>query len=205
MGYSTEYDAVILKSEDRGRTWGKADQGIPAGFRTAVWAIAIDPRDPNTLFANLRYSGRFGWPYGYIYRGGRAGTWEELSLGDSASGEGVCSANGMAYDPNLRRLYVGCDAYYYNNGDLLLRHSDNAYTQDSGQVAWEQSMSFGRLGGGMAFGMVRPLAVDAREPKTVYVAVSAYGGTAPTEQQIVVSHDDGSTWEALALQGLPGR
>ena len=62
--YSTEYDAIVLKSDDRGRTWGRADDGMFSGPGAGVSAIVIDPADPNIFFANVRYAGRFGWPLG---------------------------------------------------------------------------------------------------------------------------------------------
>ena len=205
VGYTTEYNALVLKSTDGGRTWGKADYGMEVWQRYYVSHIAIDPNDPNIMYANVRYGGRFGWPSGWLYRGGPDGHWELLSLG-SVPGEGGCEANGLAFDPNLRRLYVGCDAYYYNKGQFTLLKSDNAHSGDSRQVRWEVAASFNRDGEQVAYGAVRPLAVDARTPKSVYVAVSSYGWNSVTYRQLImVSHDDGITWQELAIPALPGQ
>jgi len=206
VSFTTEYNAVILKSTDGGRTWGKADLGISAWVNYAVRAIVIDPTNPNILYANVRYGGRFGWPEGWVYRGGRDGHWEPLNLPSSSGSEfseDACMPNGLAFDPNLRRLYVGCDAYYYNEDHLLLLRSDNAYAEHSEDVAWKWAASFGMMEG-YVFGGVRALAVDAREPKSLFVAVNDARLGQPA-YRIMVSHDDGATWEDLQLSGLPGR
>jgi len=203
--YTTEYNAILLKSTDGGRTWGKADYGMEVWQRYYVSHIAIDPNDPNIMYANVRYGGRFGWPSGWVYRGGPDGHWELLSLGPR-EGPDACEANGLAFDPNLRRLYVGCDAYYYNKGQFALLKSDNAHSGDSSLVRWEAVASFDREGEQVAIGAARALAVDARTPKSVYVAVSSYGWDMVTYRQLImVSHDDGATWAELAIPTLPGQ
>jgi hypothetical protein len=195
--YSTEYDAIVLKSNDRGRTWGKADGGMFGGPGGSVGHIAIDPADPNILFANVRYAGRFGWPLGSLFRGGRDGHWEQLDIGPQW-GAGACLPYGEAFDPNLRRLYVGCDAYYYNEQQFILHHSDNAYAANSAEVIWDVGTMIWPTRPGLAYGAVRPLAVDARQPKAVYVALSEYTAS-ETRHVMLISEDDGSTWQELPL------
>jgi hypothetical protein len=203
--FTTEYNAVLLKSTDSGRTWGKADFGMEAWQRYGVSHIAIDPVDPNIMYANLRYGGRFGWPEGWVYRGGQDGHWERLSFGQTPAGDSPCKANGLAFDPDLRRLYVGCDAYYYNQGQLILMESDNAHAPDSSRVSWRTVRPLGQQKEPVVYGAVRALAVDARTPKSVYVAVTFYRANESVEQQVImVSHDDGATWQELALPQTSG-
>ena len=200
--WTTEYKAVILKSSDGGRTWGKADYGI-SGY--GVSQIIIDPVDPNILYANLRYGGRFGWPEGWLARGGRNGTWERLDLWDAPPGQfsdTACMANGLAFDPGLRRLYVGCDAYYYNNNRVFFLMSDNAHDADSRRVQWRDAASSGVLHRPDIIGFVRPLAVDARDPKALYVLTSGVSPSAGQPYQIIVSHDDAKTWSELPLNAI---
>ncbi len=201
VSWTTEYNAVILKSTDAGRTWGKADFGIQAYLGYGVTSILIDPADPNILYANLRYGGRFGWPVGWVYRGGRGGTWEALRLGPEAQRSGfsedVCMPHGLAFDPNLRRLYVGCDAYYYNNSSLFMLQSDNAHAPNSRDVAWSKALTHGTVVAPFALGFVAPLAVDARPPKAVYAVVSGTSTASDKPYRFLVSHDDGQTWAEL--------
>ncbi len=205
--YSPDYNAILLKSTDRGRTWGKADQGMYVRPEAGVWAIAIDPRDPNILYANVQtYHPDGYWPISDLYRGGRAGTWERLSLRPNTDGPLACSPYGLALDPNLRRLYVGCNTHD-SKGNLLtlLYYADNAFAANSHEIVWREVASFNQ-GPGRRFTMVRPLAVDARQPKAVYLAVGS-PATEPgvPENSLLVSHDDGATWEPLPVKGLPGQ
>lgn len=203
VSWSTEYNAVILKSTDAGRTWGKADFGIQAYLGYGVMSILIDPLNPDILYANLRYGGRFGWPVGWLYRGGRGGTWEPIPIGPVSQGgefsEDACMPHGLAFDPNLRRLYVGCDAYYYNKSNLFMLYSDNAHAPDAQEIAWSKTLVQGTLMQPFALGFVAPLAVDAREPKSVYAVVLGTSTVSAQPYRLLVSHDDGATWLDLPL------
>ncbi len=210
VGWGTELRSVLVKSEDRGRTWGKADHGIESGY---VSAILVNPNNPNMLWAHVRPSRSHAWPAGLIYRGGRAGSWERLSLGpfDDVSGGAqnpqACSASGLTYDPNLNALYVGCDiTYYYSTARAYrLLRSLNADDPDSGRVAWEVLAELGAARDDLAgVNVVRPLAVDAREPKSLFVFMDVTKEVGQPRFQLLVSHDDGRTWEPMALEGLPG-
>ncbi|MBC7262410.1 MAG: hypothetical protein H5T63_10400, partial [Chloroflexi bacterium] len=149
-GWNTALQAVIVKSTDRGRTWGKADYGVGIGDGGAwVGAILIHPNNPNILWAHVRPGTRHDWPRGYVYRGGRDGTWERLPLGEfdfisspdpfGGENEDVCFVSGLAYDPNLNALYAGCDISYYNGTDWTYRllRSRNADAPNSADVRWE--------------------------------------------------------------------
>jgi hypothetical protein len=194
--YSTEYDAIVLKSSDRGQTWGKADDGMFGGPGAGVSSIIIDPVDPNTFFANVRYAGRFGWPLGTLFRGGQSGHWEQLDIGPQWGSD--CLPYGLAFDPGLRRLYVGCDTYYYNERQFTLRHSDNAYAAHSDEIRWGEAPLGWPTQAHLAYGAVRALAADARQPKAVYVAISEYMEN-EARQTMLISEDDGATWQKLPL------
>lgn len=209
VGWGTELRSVLVKSEDGGRTWGKADHGIESGY---VSAILVNPNDPNMLWAHVRSSPKASWPTGLVFRGGRAGTWERLSLGqfDDISGGAqnpqACSAGGLTYDPNLNALYVGCDITYFGTPrSYRLLRSLNADNPDSSRVTWELLADLGSTRADFAgVNVVRPLAVDAREPKSLFVFVDVTQLVGQPRFKLVVSHDDGQTWEEMALQGLPG-
>jgi hypothetical protein len=210
VGWGNELRSVLVKSEDRGRTWGKADLGMQPGY---VSAILVDPNNPNILWAHVRSSAPHSWPAGLIYRGGRAGSWERLSLGPfdditgGADNPDACSASGLTYDPNLNALYVGCDiTYYYStNRDYRLLRSLNADAPDSSQVAWELLADLGAVSSDFAgVNVVRPLAVDARQPKSLFIFVDVTQEVGQPRFKLLVSHDDGQTWQQMAVQGLPG-
>jgi hypothetical protein len=112
-----------------------------------------------------------------------------------------CSVNGLAYDPSLRTLYVGCDQYYYNRGLLLILKSPNAFASNSATVIWEECHRFGQSAN-YGIGAVIPLAVDARDRRTLYVSVSESVFSGPSDYSVQVSHDNCGTWETLSLRGL---
>ncbi len=203
VSWTTEYKAVVLKSTDAGRTWGKADFGIQAYMGYGVTSIVIDPVNPDILYANLRYGGRFGWPEGWLYRGGRGGTWEPIHLGPESQGQGfsedACLAHGLAFDPTLRRLYVGCDAYYYNQSSLYMLQSDNAHEPNARNILWRKTLAQGTLTPPFALGFVTPLAVDARPPKALYAVVSGTSAASDRPYRFLVSHDGGATWLELPI------
>ena len=210
VGWGTELRSVLVKSEDRGRTWGKADHGIGSGY---VSAILVNPNNPNMLWAHVRSSGKASWPTGLVFRGGRAGTWERLSLGqfDDISGgfhnPDACSASGLTYDPNLNALYVGCDiTYFYSTTrSCRLLRSLNADDPNSSQVTWGLLADLGAARADFAgVNVVRPLAVDARQPKSLFVFLDVTEEVGQAKFKLLVSHDDGQTWEEMSLQGLPG-
>lgn len=215
IGWDTAMQSVIVRSDDRGRTWSKADYGVEVGYRTAwVSTILVNPNNPNVIWAHVRPGIRHGWPRGYVYRGGRAGTWERLPLGDydfvggpepfGDVNEDVCFVSGLAYDPNLNALYAGCDISYFNgeNSEYRLLRSLNADAPDSAEVRWEVRAEFGQAPVYSA-NSVRPLAVDARLPGALFVFLNLASVEAPPRFALLVSHDDGAMWQEMPLAGLP--
>jgi hypothetical protein len=206
LPYSAGLGTILVRSDDGGRTWGRADSGIPAGYGLSVGNIAIDPKDPDLLLVNVRDSGRFGWPMGTLYRGARNGYWQKVRLGQfeplQSTFSDVCSVNGLAYDPVLRKLYVGCDQYYYNRGLLFMIQSTNVFAADAGAVQWEECHRFGQPSD-YGLGAVRALAVDARDPSLLFASVSVSLFSTPSTDQILVSPDGGLTWADLPLGGIP--
>ncbi len=196
---ASDVDAVIVKSEDGGRTWGKADYGIALGG--SVEQILVDPRNPNVLWALVtpRYSGSAS----RLYRGGRDGHWEPLDLGafqPGAGGDG-CYPRGLAYDPTAGLLYLGCYPSRPTDKAMLLR-SPNADATDSRAIRWE-AVTSALPETAQDVGGTRPLAVDAREPRSLFAVASFWEVITCPRYSLVVSRDDGATWETLQLDGLP--
>ncbi len=201
---TSELDAVIVKSSDGGRTWGKADWGIAGGGW--VTDILVDPTSPGILWAVVRSGAHHGWPPGDLYRGGRSGQWERLGLGQFEPALGntdSCFVSGIAYDPNAGLLYAGCDLSYFNAGNLFFLRSPNAGAADSGAVLWEVATRF-PAEAPERMGMARPLAVDARGDSSLFLSTAVQAWGEARRYRILVSHNHGATWEPLALRGLPG-
>ncbi len=192
---NTGVKAIIFKSEDAGRTWGKADWGMWGG---SVSQILVHPNNPNVLWA-INDSGP------YLWRGGRDGHWELLDLGPFGPGcesGQCCYPTSIAYDPNANLLFAGCPELGLGRGQSLLLRSPNADAADSSAIRWEAAAL---LPSEPSPGYVacRPLAVDARTPRSLFVALSFWNAEGGSYDRLLVSHDDGATWEALQLGGLP--
>ncbi len=210
--YETAMRAVIVKSSDRGRTWSKADFGIGSGW---VGAILINPRNPNVLWAHVRPQTRGDWPRGYVYRGGRDGSWERLRLGEfefvasanpfAGQNARSCFVSGLAFDPEQQALYAGCDVSWYNGFDRTQRliRSLNADDPNSSAVRWEVAAEFGPAFSLQTAG-VRPLAVDARQPKALFVALDVTQQFEQPRYLLLSSGDDGETWlELHTVSAIP--
>jgi len=197
--WKSDRDAVIVKSEDGGRTWGKADFGIDLGG--VVEQILVDPKNPNVLWALVspRYSGS---PL-RLYRGGRDGHWEPLGLGafQPGGGGGCCYPYGIAYDPNAGLLYLGC-APSRPTGKAMLLRSANADATDSRAIRCK-AVTSSLPEAAQQVGYTRLLAVDAREPRSLLALASFWDVITCPRYALLVSHDDGATWETLPLGGLP--
>ncbi len=187
---------TVVKSEDAGRTWVKADWGMPPG---KVGCIVADPDNPNVLWALVGPA--YGVAPAQLYRGSRDGHWERLDLALSqlcGSGD-CCFPGGMVYGPGAGLLFVGCASSVMGGKAVLLR-SPNADAADPSAVRWEAVTS---LSAEVVPGIssAQPLAVDA-EPGTLFVATTSWL-SGKVRYRVVVSHDDGATWETLQLRGLP--
>jgi len=90
----------IIKSTNGGRTWQDASIGIRLDWETRVGSFAIDPKNPNVLYAGT--GGFFG---GSLYKSTDGGqSWRDLASGDTLS-DGVIS---LAVDPiNSNIIYAG--------------------------------------------------------------------------------------------------
>lgn len=203
--------AVIVRSSDGGRTW------LPAGPEVEVsplgsWAsdILVNPNDPGMLWAVVRSNRRDLAPAGVLYRGDRDGHWQRLSLGAFEPAPGNIDSvevAGIAYDPNANLLFVGSERAYANAGRILLIRSGNADAAGADAIRWELAKHIALpIEPCYAPGLVRPLAVDARTPRSLYAATDIVwcGDESPLDRyRLLSSHDDGANWDTLQMAGLP--
>lgn len=106
---------AILRSSDAGSTWELRVNGIRIDFETSVGSLAIDPQNPEILYAGT--GGFFG---GTLYKSTDAGNnWNDLASGDTLT-DGIIS---LAIDPeNTDIIYAGSAdrgrVYKTTNGGL---------------------------------------------------------------------------------------
>jgi photosystem II stability/assembly factor-like uncharacterized protein len=105
-GYSG--DRGLYKTEDGGKTWKKLTNGLPNDGKTGAIELAMDPTDPDIIFAGfwqrLRRPYRFdsGGPKGGIFKTTDAGqSWKKLSNGLPEGDTGKIGLSIYRSDPKI--------------------------------------------------------------------------------------------------------
>ena len=157
-------DMGLYESDDAGAHWRLLDTPMKGSM---VWSMAIDPVDPNVMFAGTGTPSKPG-----IYRTTDAGkSWEQLAVDIAADcpNVGIPRPTGIAIDPaDHRHVWVGLEV----DG---VRHSADGgetWTKVNGQIRNQD---------------VHNVLVVAGPPKTVFTVVN---------DDVWRSTDDGKTWEA---------
>jgi photosystem II stability/assembly factor-like uncharacterized protein len=157
-------DMGLYESDDGGAHWRLLDSPMKGSM---VWSMAIDPVDPNVMFAGTGTPSKPG-----IYRTTDAGkTWERLAVDIAADcpNVGIPRPTGIAIDPtDHRHVWVGLEV----DG---VRHSADGgetWTKVNGQIPNQD---------------VHNVLVIAGPPKAVFTVVN---------DDVWRSTDDGKTWEA---------
>ena len=98
-------DKGLYRSDDGGGQWGLLDTPMKGSM---VWSMAIDPVDPDTMFAGTGTPSKPG-----IYRSTDAGkSWGRLAVDIAADcpNVGIPRPTGISIDPtNHRRVWVGLE------------------------------------------------------------------------------------------------
>jgi photosystem II stability/assembly factor-like uncharacterized protein len=153
-GTSTgDWGGGVFKSEDSGLTWRLANNGLPEGW---VYAIAIDPTAPDTIYAGTHSMG--------VYKSNDGGeSWTEKSTGLVTPSHPFTDnqkIRSLAIDPaNPQRLVAGV---WGGNGVLL---------SNSGGDSWRVA------GSGFIASRVRTVAIHPGDSSRLY-AGRAEGGPA---------------------------
>ena len=157
----------LFKSEDAGQNWRHIDS--PLGDYS-VWAIAIDPTEPNIIFAGTGAPSPVA-----MFRSDDGGeNWERRAMEVVEECPiGNPQMTGIAIDPtNPKSVWVGIEV----DG---LRHSSD------GGDTWT------KVGSDIPNLDVHNVAVSVGPPKTVVVVVN---------NDVYTSVDDGSTWKRLGIK-----
>jgi photosystem II stability/assembly factor-like uncharacterized protein len=147
----------LYKTTDGGKTWSAV---LSVGENTGVTDVAIDPHDPNTLYAAAYQRRRHvftlidGGPEGAIYKSTNAGaTWTKVTAGLPKVDLGRI---GLAVSPaNSDIVYATVEAADKQGG--IFRSTDRGAT-------WERRNEFDQ--GGQYYGQV---IADPKNPDRIYV------------------------------------
>ncbi len=163
-------DKGLYRSDNAGESWTHVDSPLSP---YAVWALTIDPQQPETMFAGTGTPCR-----ATLFQSADGGnTWEErqAAIADECPNVGIPRITGIAIDPVHREhIWAGVEV----DG---VRHSGD------GGKTWET------INGAIPNPDVHSVAVAAGPPKTVFVVVN---------NEVYTSTDNGATWEALHIREI---
>lgn len=161
-------DKGLYCSDNAGATWKQVESPLNP---FAVWTLAIDPLNPEIMFAGTGTPCR-----ATLFRSTDGGkTWEErpAAIADECPNVGIPRVTGIAIDPvNRWNVWAGVEV------------DGVRFSRDCGQT-WQT------LNGAIPNPDVHSVAVAEGPPKTIFVVVN---------NDVYTSTDDGATWESLRVR-----
>lgn len=213
-------ESGIYRSEDRGASWERLDSPMNT---LPIWALAIDPVDPNILFAGTRPSALFRSRDG-------GGTWQQLAvpLAEECPNVGIPRVTAIAIDPvDHRRVWAGIEVdgvrRSLDGGDTWEAITSGVKDPDIHNLAistgpqkrvWvitprevftttDDGTTWESLGVGKQLSLpyCRGVVVKPDAPHVIFMGngESAFGGQGAIHR----STDAGQTWEPLPLPMVP--
>ena len=211
-------DTGVFRSRDGGASWVRVGA---AGDLPTVWSLAVDPSDPDTLFAGTRPAA--------VYRSRDGGaTWKQLDLAVATECSiGTAFVTRVLVDPDDRTVWAGVeiDGVFRSrdggdswtkvvNGlhdldvhDMALAPSSprRVYTSTNGEVFWsdDRGETWTPIGVKTRWPLpyARGIAVKPDDPRVVFAGC---GQTTTGETgEILRSDDGGQSWRSLPLPARP--
>jgi len=205
--YSENPERGLYKTTDGGRTWDQVLAPVVRGKTIGVVDVAMDPRNPEVLYAatfdkvRVPYSYDLGGPGSRVYKTTDGGEhWEMLTNGLPQGMLGRIGVDIYLRDPNIVYLTIEnankegmSDEERYQE---LMNHEASQgmiggeiYRSDDAGASWRKvNPDSANIGGnpGYYYGQIR---VDPNDPDVVYVV----------SVSTMKSEDGGATWNTRAL------
>ena len=211
-------DTGVFRSNDGGASWVRVGA---AGDLPTVWSLAVDPKDPDTLFAGTRPAA--------VYRSRDGGaTWEQLDIAVATECSiGTAFVTRVLVDPDDNTVWVGVeiDGVFRSrdggdtwtkvvNGlhdldvhDMALARTRprRVYTSTNGEVFWsdDEGERWTPIGVKTRWPLPysRGIAVKPDDPRVVFAGC---GQTTTGEAgEVLRSDDGGQSWRSLPLPTRP--
>jgi len=176
----------VAKSTDGGETWQMKRNGfrpIETHRQTApVYAITIDPRNPDIVYAGIGYERRFGRAratpsFGHLYKTTDAGeSWSEMLVDSRITNESIMTI--VIHPRDSKKLYVLSESKLFTSND-----AGNTWTLKN-TLPYDERI-------------YTDLAVNRHDPSVLLLAYAERG--ASHETGVLKSTDGGATWGATSL------
>jgi photosystem II stability/assembly factor-like uncharacterized protein len=215
--YAETWAPQVLKTANGGRTWHSLDSGGSSS------ALALDPRDPETIYVGTGDNVDKGAGVAKSVDGGRS--WRPMNAGLTAArvsalavapggraeayaavlGRGVFERVGGRWRATKTsdRLYTAVAVDPRDPANVYAATDEGVFRSANGGASWSASSMTEPLGGWPAGGRLSALAVDPKNSKNVYaIAVNdgtrtGGGVTGIYESLALKSMDGGRTWPTL--------
>jgi photosystem II stability/assembly factor-like uncharacterized protein len=211
-------DTGVFRSADGGASWARVGA---VGDLPTVWSLAVDPSDPDTLFAGTRPAA--------VYRSRDGGaTWRQLDLAVATECSiGTPFVTRVLVDPDEKTVWVGVeiDGVFRSrdggdtwtkvvNGlhdldvhDMALARTSppRVYTSTNGEVFWsdDQGEHWSPIGVKTRWPLpyARGIAVKPDDPRVLFAGC---GQTTTGETgEVLRSDDGGQNWRSVPLPARP--
>jgi photosystem II stability/assembly factor-like uncharacterized protein len=216
----TGTDDGVYRSEDRGNSWEKLDSPMDS---LHTWTLAIDPVEPDTIFAGTRPSA--------VFRSQDGGQrWEKLSmeLAEECRDVVIPRVSVLKVDPeNHRNIWAGIEVdgvrRSLDGGDTWTTIGSGLDDPDIHDIALSGGQPntifattpkeiFASANGGESWlalevmkqfshAYIRPIRLKEDNPQVIFVGHG--NNRPPTTGSIERSTDGGNTWESLPLPVEP--
>ncbi len=177
----------VFKSTDGGENWLAKRNGFPDiekwSYSAPVSALAVDPDNPDILYAGIGREREESHGQGTIYKSVDGGeNWFIVNTGPSAM-DSSAIIHSIAIDPSsTSTLYTGTDKGLYKSTD--------------GGANWIAKNDGLPVYSGETAPTVRKVIVNPLESSTLYVTVRAKPNTDPWQGGVYKSTDGGESWVA---------
>jgi len=167
-------------SVNNGDLWKWARDGFPSieryGWSVPITSLAIDPNNPEIIFAGVGDSLRHRFGQGVIYKSEDSGEhWSIVNTGLANLHSKAIIYSILVYPQGSNKIFVSTDYGVYQSTD--------------GGVNWEPKNN------GLPHTNARKIIMDPTNPKILYLTINSPPNESPWQGGVYKSIDGGNSWQ----------